>query len=71
MCITACGENRRADMRANSRLTHRVAVQQEEAMCISVILHCQVKRMYPVQVCLLLHCGEEDMNITVSVSVTS
>lgn len=69
MCITACSENWSGSMRANSRLTHRVAVQQEEAVCIPFILHRQVKRMYPVQVCLFLHCREENMNITVFVWV--
>lgn len=44
-------------IRVTNRLTHCIAVQQEEAVCVPSILHCQVKWMSPIQVCLFLQYG--------------
>lgn len=44
-------------IRVTNRLTHCIAVQQEEAVCVPSIFHCQVKWMSPIQVCLLLQYG--------------
>lgn len=50
---------------ANSRLTHCIAVQQEEAVCVPSILYCQVKRMCSIQVCLFLHDKQQQKDIII------
>ena len=44
-------------------ITHGVAVQEEEPMSISALLHGQVEGMRPVQICHFLYGSQEDTTI--------
>lgn len=64
VCLMARSKIWRGSMKVTSRLTHCIAVQQEEAVCIPSLLHGEVKGMSSIQVCLLLQWTDEQFYST-------